>query len=87
MEFLVAVRDAPLRQFSFVSSGIWAAMAVGRLVLAEPTHRYGERKMLLLYSAFAVVLQITIWRVENAIVDSIPGRHWSNCKPYRRWCY
>ena len=71
VEFLVTVRDAPLNNISFVSSGMWAGMAAGRLVLAEPTHKYGEKKMILLYSALALALQIVIWCTESAIVDSV----------------
>ena len=46
-------------------------MAAGRLVLAEPTYKYGEKKMPLLYSALAMILQIVIWRAENVIIDSV----------------
>jgi fucose permease len=71
IEYLVTVRNAPLNQFSFVSAGVWAGLALGRLVLAEPTHRYGENKMLLFYSILTLIFQIIIWQVNNAIADSV----------------
>ena len=67
----MTVRDAPLNNISFVSAGVWAGLAIGRLLLAEPTHRYGERKMLLLYAALALALQVVIWQANSAIVDSV----------------
>lgn len=34
---------------------------LGRLLLAEPTHRFGERYMVLGYCILAVVLQLVFW--------------------------
>ena len=61
----------PLAKFSYVSTGLWGGVAFGRILLAEPTHRFGEKKMLLLYSLAALVLQVIFWQVRNAIVDSV----------------
>ncbi|ESZ92547.1 hypothetical protein SBOR_7073 [Sclerotinia borealis F-4128] len=45
----------------------YTGIALGRLLLIEPTHRFGERPMLLLYSALCIVLQIINWRVSSLI--------------------
>jgi fucose permease len=45
----------------------YTGIALGRLILIEPTHRYGERPMLLLYSALCIILQIINWRIFNLV--------------------
>jgi hypothetical protein len=71
VEFLVTVRHAQLAQYSYVSTGLFGGVALGRILLVEPTHRYGERNMLLLYSMVALVLQIIFWQVRIAVVDAV----------------
>jgi hypothetical protein len=34
---------------------------LGRLLLAEPTYRLGERRMVFIYSCLAVGLQLIFW--------------------------
>ncbi|PQE11485.1 MFS transporter protein [Rutstroemia sp. NJR-2017a BBW] len=45
----------------------YTGIALGRLILIEPTHRYGERPMLLFYSALCIILQINNWRIFNLV--------------------
>jgi fucose permease len=55
----------------YVPSGYYGGVTIGRLLLAEPTHRFGEFRMLLLYSALCFALQLVFWLVPNVISSSI----------------
>lgn len=67
VEFLVKVRHGELSEMGYVPSGSYGGVFLGRLLLAEPTHRYGERRMLLLYAGICLVLQLIFWFVPNLI--------------------
>lgn len=71
VEFLVVVRDGRLSQVGYISSAYMGGMALGRFFLAEPTFRFGEKRMLLLYAVVAVALQIVFWRVPNIVVNAV----------------
>ncbi|KFY19510.1 hypothetical protein V493_07929 [Pseudogymnoascus sp. VKM F-4281 (FW-2241)] len=68
VEYLVTVRHGELAKVGYFSTVLYAGMTLGRLILVEHTHRFGERRMLLGYSALCFGLQIVSWRV-----DSIAG--------------
>ncbi|WPH03687.1 Hypothetical protein R9X50_00657000 [Acrodontium crateriforme] len=70
VEFLNVVRGGKLSQVGYISSAFYGGLAAGRLLLAEPTFRFGEKRMFLLYGAISLVLQIVFWRVPNLIVDA-----------------
>jgi hypothetical protein len=55
----------------YVSTGGYGGGFLGRLLLAEPTHRYGERRMILLYAVACLILQIMFWRIPNVVGDAI----------------
>lgn len=44
---------------------------LGRLLLAEPAHRLGEKPVILVCSLCCLALQIVFWRVDNIIADSV----------------
>jgi len=67
VEFLVRVRHGNLSEMGYVPSGSYGGIFLGRLLLAEPTHRFGERWMLLLYAGICFVLQLVFWLVPNLI--------------------
>lgn len=71
VEFLVVVRDGRLSQVGYISSAYMGGTALGRFLLAEPTFRLGEKRMLLLYSVIALALQIVFWRVPNIVVNAV----------------
>ncbi|KAF2491339.1 MFS transporter [Lophium mytilinum] len=71
VEYLVTVRKNKLSEVGYVPSGMYGGLAVGRLVLAEPTFRLGERRMLLIYSALCLILQIVFWKVNNLISSAV----------------
>lgn len=51
-------------------SGQAAGMLLGRLLLPEPTHRFGEKPMLLLYFVISIGLQLVFWLVPNIIAGA-----------------
>jgi fucose permease len=61
VEYLVKVRHGELSQMGFVPAGFSGGALLGRLLLAEPTHRLGERRMVFMYCAAAIVLQLIFW--------------------------
>lgn len=54
-----------------ISSAFYGGTALGRFLLAEPTFRFGEKRMILLYALTSLALQIVFWRVSSIIVDSV----------------
>ncbi|POR32205.1 Uncharacterized protein TPAR_07586 [Tolypocladium paradoxum] len=71
VEYLVDVRHGSLSQMGYVPAGFNGGALLGRLLLAEPTHRFGERRMVLVYCLIAVTLQLVFWLVPNIIAASI----------------
>jgi fucose permease len=71
VEYLVQVRNGDLSQMGYVPAGFNGGCLLGRLLLAEPTHRFGERKMVTIYCVIAVALQLVFWLVPNIIAASV----------------
>lgn len=65
VQYLVTVRSGSLQKVGFVPAGSYGGIFLGRLLLAEPTHRFGERRMLLLYTVICMALQLVFWLVPN----------------------
>lgn len=61
VEYLVDVRHGDLASMGYVPAGFNGGCLLGRLLLAEPTHRFGERRMVFLYCVLAVALQLIFW--------------------------
>ncbi|KAK4552985.1 hypothetical protein LTR86_009909 [Recurvomyces mirabilis] len=70
VEYLATVRHGSLSKVGFISAAFYGGLAAGRFALAEPTFRFGEKRMFLAYAIMSLVLQIIFWRVPNVIVDS-----------------
>ncbi|KAI1763033.1 MFS general substrate transporter [Hypoxylon sp. FL1150] len=71
VEFLTTVRGGDLAAAGYVPTGFYGGMLAGRLLLAEPTFRYGEQRMLLLYSALCVALQLVFWLQPNVVGSAV----------------
>ena len=71
VEFLVSVRGGQLSQVGYISSAYYGGLAAGRLLLAEPTFRFGEKRMFLAYAVLSLALQLIFWRVPNVIADAV----------------
>lgn len=61
VEYLVDVRHGSLSQMGYVPAAFNGGALLGRLLLAEPTHRFGERRMVFLYCLLSVALQLVFW--------------------------
>ncbi|KAK4904046.1 hypothetical protein LTR66_017948 [Elasticomyces elasticus] len=48
VEYLVNVRNGDVKEMGYVPAGFFGGAFLGRLILAEPTHRLGERRMIFL---------------------------------------
>lgn len=70
VEYLVRVRGGDLSQVGFVPTGFSAGLLLGRMILPEPTHRFGDKRMLLVYFVIACSFQLVVWLVPNIIADA-----------------
>lgn len=61
VEYLVDVRDGDLERVSYVPAGFSGGCLLGRLILPEPTHKYGERLMGTIYLAICLGFQLVFW--------------------------
>lgn len=61
VEYLVKIRHGDLSEMGYVSVGFYGGSFLGRLLLAEPTHRFGEQRMLLFYLLLCLVFQLLFW--------------------------
>ncbi|UNI15544.1 hypothetical protein JDV02_002069 [Purpureocillium takamizusanense] len=71
VEYLVDVRKGSLSQMGYVPAGFNGGALLGRLLLAEPTHRFGARRMVFGYVLISIALQLVFWLVPNIIAASI----------------
>jgi fucose permease len=53
----------------YVPTGFWGGLFLGRLLLAEPTHRFGEQRSILYLCLICLVLQLLFWLVPNVIAS------------------
>ncbi|KOS20020.1 Bypass of stop codon protein 6 [Escovopsis weberi] len=71
VKYLVDVRHGELSRMGFVPAGFNGGCLLGRLLLAEPTYRFGERRMILVYCVVSIGLQLAFWFTPNIIAESI----------------
>jgi fucose permease len=61
VEYLIVVRDGDINQMGFVSAGFNGGSLLGRMLLAEPIHRFGVRKMIFSFTIISIGLQLLFW--------------------------
>lgn len=61
VEYLVEARNGVLSEVGYVPAGFNGGCLLGRLLLAEPTHRFGERRMVFMYCVLSIALQLVFW--------------------------
>ncbi|KAJ4244026.1 hypothetical protein NW762_014639 [Fusarium torreyae] len=71
IEFLIAVRKSPPDVAGYVASAYWSGLMLGRILLADITHKLGDRRMVFLYILIGLGLQLIFWFVPNVAVDAI----------------
>jgi fucose permease len=71
VEYLIEARNGHLPEVGYVPAALWGGIFVGRILLAEPTHRYGERRMTLGYCVLILILQLIFWLVPNLVSSAV----------------
>ncbi|KAJ4370136.1 hypothetical protein N0V86_008872 [Didymella sp. IMI 355093] len=71
VEYLIEARNGKLPEVGYVPAALAGGIFLGRIVLAEPTHRYGERRMTLAYCVIMLGLQLIFWLVPNFISSTV----------------
>ncbi|KAJ0276505.1 hypothetical protein COL940_008234 [Colletotrichum noveboracense] len=61
VEYLVEIRDGNIGQMGYVPAGFSGGAMLSRLLLAEPTYRFGERRMILVYVVLCIAFQLVFW--------------------------
>ncbi|KAH9878163.1 hypothetical protein J1614_003380 [Plenodomus biglobosus] len=71
VEYLVQARNGHLPDVGYVPAGLWGGIFLGRVLLAEPTHHFGERRMTMIYCFTILTLQLVIWLVPNLVSSAV----------------
>ncbi|KAI0422176.1 major facilitator superfamily domain-containing protein [Xylaria grammica] len=71
VEFLTTVRGGKLSNVGYIPTGFYGGLLAGRLLLPEPTFRFGEQRMILVYSAACAALQLIFWLQPSIIGSAI----------------
>ena len=61
VEYLQNVRNGDPKHMGYVLTGFYGGAFLGRLLLAEPTYRFGERRMVFIYALLCIGLQLVFW--------------------------
>jgi fucose permease len=56
---------------SYVATGFWLGVTIGRLMLGFPAARYGEKRMVLIYTFMALCIQFVFWFVPSVPVSAV----------------
>ncbi|KAL2831804.1 major facilitator superfamily domain-containing protein [Aspergillus cavernicola] len=67
----VAVRNGDPEKVGYIASVFWSGFTLGRIALADVTHRFGERRMVFVYTALALVFQLMFWLIPNITANAI----------------
>ncbi|EDU40804.1 FucP Fucose permease [Pyrenophora tritici-repentis] len=71
VEYLIEARNGRLPDIGYVPAGLWGGVFLGRVVLAEPTHRFGERRMTMVYCVLILALQLVFWLVPSLVGGAV----------------
>lgn len=65
------MRNGDPSKVGYVASGFWGGLTLGRLVLADISHRLGERRMVFAYIILALIAQLIFTLVPNIIANAV----------------
>ncbi|KAL2404012.1 Cutinase transcription factor 1 beta [Exophiala dermatitidis] len=71
VEYLVRVRKGGLSSMGYAPTGFYGGGFLGRLLLAEPTHRFGDRRMVFGYIVACIALQVMFWTIPNIVAGVV----------------
>ena len=56
---------------AYVPTGFSGGSLLGRVLLIEPTYRFGERRMVTLYALICLALQLVFWLEPSIVADVV----------------
>ncbi|KAJ3030053.1 hypothetical protein HDV00_009118 [Rhizophlyctis rosea] len=71
VEFLVDIRHGDLASMGYMPMATNGGTVLGRLLLADVTHKMGERWMIVGYIGVCVAAQVVFWLVPNIAVNGV----------------
>lgn len=71
VQYLVTVRNGKLSEVGYVQTGFAGGLFLGRLLLAEPTKRLGERRMVFVYALLCLGLELLFWLIPNIVAGAV----------------
>ncbi|OGM50861.1 MFS transporter [Aspergillus bombycis] len=71
VQFIVSVRHGDPKKVGYIASGFWTGFTVGRVLLADITHKFGERRMVFIYVVLALAMQLMFWIVPSIPVNAV----------------
>jgi fucose permease len=71
VEYLIQARNGHLPDVGYVPAGLWGGVFLGRVLLAEPTYRLGERRMTMVYCVLILALQLVFWLVPSLVGGAV----------------
>jgi len=71
VEYLISARNGKLPDVGYVPAGLYGGSFLGRVLLIEPTFRFGEGRMVMIYCVAVLVLQLIFWLVPNLISSAV----------------
>ncbi|KAL8391859.1 hypothetical protein RB595_002166 [Gaeumannomyces hyphopodioides] len=72
ISFLIAARGGDPASVGYVTSGFWAGITLGRLLLSGPgASRFGERRFVYALAVGAAVFEALVWAVPNIIGNAV----------------
>jgi fucose permease len=71
VEYLIEARNGKLPEVGYIPAALAGGIFLGRLLLAEPTSRFDERRMTLVYCVCMLGLQLIFWLVPNFVSSTV----------------
>lgn len=65
------VRGGKLDEVGYVAGGFWFGMFAGRLLLAEPVKRFGEKRSIFACAVLCLALELLFWLVPNIVAGAV----------------
>ncbi|OJJ32053.1 hypothetical protein ASPWEDRAFT_44076 [Aspergillus wentii DTO 134E9] len=71
VQFIISIRHGEPGKVGYIASGFWTGFTLGRILLADITHKFGERRMIFVYIALAIAMQLMFWFIPNIIANAV----------------
>lgn len=71
VEYLVSIRHGEISKMGYVQAGFAGGVFLGRVLLAEPTKRLGERRMIFIYALLCLGLELLFWLIPSIVAGAV----------------